>query len=401
MSGSSAALEADAEDRSATAAASSPPRPPARAHRWRRLIWIAAGLLVVLVAARAAAPYAIRAYVNQTLDQSDDYDGAVGDIDLYLFRGAYTIHDVRIDKTAGSAPVPFFAAEEVHLALEWASLLHGRIVGSIELIRPELNFVDAPDEQGEAADQTGAGGPWLEMVGDLFPFKINTVRVRDGSAHFRAYGFERPIDVYLSKLNGTVQNLTNVEDKLAPLATEVEVRALAMDEAPFELDMSFDPFAYRPTFQLAVRLLGLDVTELNDLTRAYGAFDFERGRFDLVVEVDSRDGFLEGYVKPLFRELRVLSREDVKENTPIELFWEALVGGVEFLLRNQPRDQFGTLIPFTGEASSPDVDVLTIIGNVLRNAFVRAYLPRLETQGPAASDGITFGPAAPLDEPLP
>jgi hypothetical protein len=151
-----------------------------------------------------------------------------------------------------------------------------------------------------------------------------------------------------------------------------------MDQAKFEYKMKLDPFSYRPTFQLAVRLLGLDVTKINQLARTYGKFDFERGWFDLVVEVDCKEGLMQGYVKPLFRNLQIFTIQDLKEDNVIELFWEALVGTTTQVLKNAPRDQFGTMVPFTGEVNGPSPDLLASVGNVLRNAFVRAYLPRLE-----------------------
>ena len=60
---------------------------------------------------------------------------------------------------------------------------------------PELNFVDAPDE---SSGQSGEGGPWLKMLDDLFPFRINSAIVRNGSVHFRAFQTNPPVDVYLS-----------------------------------------------------------------------------------------------------------------------------------------------------------------------------------------------------------
>jgi hypothetical protein len=158
--------------------------------------------------------------------------------------------------------------------------------------------------------------------------------------------------------------------------------------------MKPDPSSYRPTFQLAVRLLGLDVTKTNALARAYGDFDFESGWFDLVVELDAKEGYLEGYVKPLFRNLQVVSlRKDIREDNILQLFWETLLGVTSELLENQPRDQFATVIPLTGDLTSPDTDIFAIIGSVLRNAFVRAYLPRL--QGEAQDiDWLQFKPGS-------
>jgi hypothetical protein len=66
-----------------------------------------------------------------------------------------------------------------------------------------------------------------------------------------------------------------------------------------------------------------------------------------VIETDSKEGQLNGYVKPLFRDLKVFSlTEDIKEDSLLQFFWQALVGATTSILKNPSRDQFGTLIPF-------------------------------------------------------
>ena len=353
------------------------------------LILIAVGVVV-----RALLPSAIQSYVNRTIDQHPMYDGQIGDVDLYLIRGGYTIRDIRINKTTGNVPVPLFASPRVDLSIQWDALLDGEVVGQIHMERPELNFVDGGDE---SEDQTGAGGPWLAMIDQLFPFRINRATVTDGSIHFRAIDTNPPADVYLSDLRATVENLTNIHDDLDPLIATVKAEALAMDHAKVEYEMKLDPSSYRPTFQVAVRLLGLDVTKVNDLSRAYGAFDFERGWFDLVVEIDAKEGGMEGYVKPLFRDVEILSlRQDVREDDVLRVFWEALVGTTVGLLENPPRDQFATIVPMHGELRDPQTDLLATIGNVLRNAFIRAYLPKLHGEAEQI-EGIEFDPGTLAD----
>jgi hypothetical protein len=85
-------------------------------------------------------------------------------------------------------------------------------------------------------------------------------------------------------------------------------------------------------------------------------------------------------VKPLFRNLKIFSiGQDLSEDNVLQFFWQALMGGVTSVFKNFKRDQFGTLIPFSADASgATTTDILATIGNILRNAFVRAYLPRLE-----------------------
>src|SRR5205823_12300520 len=134
-------------------------------------------------------------------------------------------------------------------------------------------------------------------------------------------------------------NLTNIRSETNPLLATVQASGLIMDQARLEYKMTLDPFSYRPTFHMALRLLGLDVTKINELALAYGKFDFKRGWFDLVVEADSKEGAMSGYVKPLFRNLKVFSlTQDVKEDNVLQFFWQALVGFATTVFKNQPRD---------------------------------------------------------------
>jgi hypothetical protein len=364
--------------------------PPKRKRGWfsrifRFFMWSFLLAVVLVVVARPFLAKGVLWYVNRTLNRSPIYQGRVADIDLHLWRGAYTIRDVRIIKTTGDIPVPLFRSNEIDLAVEWSAILHGKIVGQISINQPEVNFVDDPST---GASETGAGGPWLQIISGLFPFDINSVRLNDGSVHFRTYQRSVPVDVYLSHLECQVNDLTNVRHSITPLLTTVNLTALAMDQAKLELKMKLNPFSYNPTFNLEMRLLGLDITTTNPLIEVYGGFNVKRGLFDLVLNVNSDEGTINGYVKPLFRNLVVfdLAQDIQQDHNPIQVFWQAIVGGVTAVVNNYDRDQLGTLIPFTGTLKGPQIDFLATVGNLLRNAFIRAYLPRLEQQMEPDSD---------------
>jgi hypothetical protein len=187
--------------------------------------------------------------------------------------------------------------------------------------------------------------------------------------------------------------LGNITDQSTPLSAAIQATATAMDEANLDLKMSLDPSSYKPSFHLALRLLNLDVTKINDLALAYGKFDFKRGWFDLVLEADAKEGQITGYIKPLFRDLKVFSlAQDLKQDNVLEFFWQSLIGATTTILKNQPRSQFGTLIPFSGESSGPTtIAILPTIGHLFRNAFIRAYLPQREP-GAVAGDDLHFDP---------
>src|SRR5436190_590093 len=129
---------------------------------WRYAGGALLGLLLVLVAARLALPWYLESYVNRTIDQSPDYTGSVGTIDV----------------------------------------------------------------------------------------------------HSHALHTNPRVDVYLSEVQATLTNLTNIENKLDPLIATLKVQGVAMHSGQLELDMSLDPHARLPTFDLALRLLDLDVRQL-------------------------------------------------------------------------------------------------------------------------------------------
>lgn len=354
-------------------AGTSPPRRKRRLWRIALIVCLLPALLAV--AARLALPSYLQSYVNGVLDQSPEYDGRVGTIHVSLWRGAYSIDDLEIVKTTHSVPVPFFEARRVDLSLDWSALFQGQARGKIVMEQPKLNFVHGPSDD---QTQTGVDQPWLNIIAELFPFRIDSAEIHEGEIHFHAFHTEPKVDIYLSEVEGQITNLTNVQDKLDPLMATVEASGIAMESGRFEFDMSLDPHSHRPTFNLATQLLDVNVTELNALTRAYGDFDFEAGRFDFVVELSGQEGFVQGYAKPLFRNLKVLSVRDIHDDDPFQVFWEALVGIVGEVFTNQSRDQFGTRITLEGDLDNPRTSILEILGNVIRNAFVRAYLPRIE-----------------------
>src|SRR6185295_8351761 len=130
---------------------------PRKKHRVLRRLGIALLVLICLLGVvRLALPSFVRDYVNRTLDRNPLYSGTIGPVQIHLWRGAYSIEDIKISKTTGNVPVPLFSAKRLDFAVQWNALIHGRVVGRIVIDQPELNFVDAPEDN---ESQTGEGGP--------------------------------------------------------------------------------------------------------------------------------------------------------------------------------------------------------------------------------------------------
>jgi len=101
---------------------------PRKHHRgWRRFGIVLLVLVVLGGVGRALLPWAVRNYVHRTLDRNPLYAGTIGEVEIHLWRGAYSINEVRISKTTGNVPVPFFVARRVDFAVQWNALLHRRV----------------------------------------------------------------------------------------------------------------------------------------------------------------------------------------------------------------------------------------------------------------------------------
>src|SRR5262249_28292970 len=152
-------------------------------------------------------------YVDRQLAKNEAYRGSIGDVDVHLWRGAYVIRDIKINKVEGDVPVPLFAARKIDLSLEWKELLHGAVVGEVVLNSPEVNIVAGPTTE---ESQTGKGGDWVKTLESLFPLKINRLEVQQGKVHFQNFHSTPPVDIYTTEIEAVATNLTNKRDLAQP-----------------------------------------------------------------------------------------------------------------------------------------------------------------------------------------
>ena len=115
--------------------------------RRRKIVISLFVVVAVLVAARLALPYVVKDYVNRKLASLEAYDGHVDDIDIHLWRGAYSIDGLEIVKTGASRPVTFFKADRIDLSVEWRSLARGKVVSEAVFLAPEINLVQGKSER--------------------------------------------------------------------------------------------------------------------------------------------------------------------------------------------------------------------------------------------------------------
>ena len=333
-------------------------------------------LVVLVVALRLALPWILKSYVNHQLAKIPDYKGSVSGIDVHLWRGAYTIKGLRLDKTTGKVPVPFVSTPAMDLSVQWHELFHGSVVGEVTVEKPQINFVAGPTKE---ESQTGAKQGWDKTLESLFPFKINRFDVNDADLRFRDFSQTPKVDIYAHHLYASATNLSNARAVGDQLPGGLHAHGKTIGEGEFDIHLRMNPMVPQPTFKLAAAITNMNLVALNDSLRAYGKFDVERGNFSLYTEVAAADGRYEGYLKPLFENLDIFDWQKERGKNILEKFWQAIVAGVAQVFKNQPKDRLATKVPISGTFEKANVDIWATVGGILKNAFVRALLPKFDT----------------------
>lgn len=331
-------------------------------------------LVISLIALRTALPYLVRNYINDKLQSMPDYDGHIGDVDMHLWRGAYQIEDIEIVKTTGKIPVPFFKSPQILFSIQWPALLQGILVGEIIAERPVINFVRGPSK---AQTQAGFDQHWLNLLGDLFPLEINSLKINQGIVHYRDFHSEPNVNLMLDQIQAEGKDFKNRKNRAKGILASLAVDGRVFEQSPFSLKMKIDPFTQYPTFDLNLKSEPVSLLKVNDFAKAYANFDFEDGTLAIAAELVAKNGMLKGYVKPLFDNVDIVDLKNDAKN-PLQLAWEGLVAGISHLFRNIPKDRLATKIPIEGSFKNPDIAVWPTLVNIFRNAFLKVYQGNIE-----------------------
>ncbi len=334
-------------------------------------------ILLVLIAIRIALPYVVLHYGNKALAEMDGYYGHMEDVDLALYRGAYKVKKMylnKVDSVTGEQ-TEFVKVELTDLSIEWAALFQGSIVGEVRIENPEISFTK---EKVEPKQIIKDSNDFRRVLKKAMPLDVNKLTIHSGKIRYIDKTSDPNVDISLTEIELLAKNLTNSSRQTETLPSPITMTA-NLYKGKLSLDMGIDLLEENPTFDLTTELNNTDLTELNDFFKVYGKFDVNKGEFGLYTEFAAKDGNFKGYVKPVLKDLDVLGKED-SEDGLLRKTWEGIVGTAGDIFKNQKQDQVATKVPIEGSFNNPDILTLEAIWNVLKNAFIKALMPAVDQQ---------------------
>src|SRR5665647_3099885 len=136
-------------------------------------------ILILLIVIRIILPYVVLHFANKKLANLDNYYGHIEDIDISLYRGAYIIKNIYLNKDdpVTKKQTRFFTSKDIDLSLEWGALLHGSIVGKLVFDSAELFFTKDRTELSQVRKDTS---DFRNVLESLMPLKVNRFEVEKG-----------------------------------------------------------------------------------------------------------------------------------------------------------------------------------------------------------------------------
>ncbi|NLC99508.1 MAG: DUF748 domain-containing protein [Gammaproteobacteria bacterium] len=324
---------------------------------------------VVLIGLRLALPSVVKNYLNEQLAAMGEYRGQIADVDIALWRGAYVIHKMNIVKVSEAVPVPFFEADSIDLSVSWRALWSGKVVAEVDFMRPELHFVDGKDKNS----QSGAGTDWQAALQQLVPIRIDTLAMHQGIVHFHNFKSEPSVHLLLTELEGAFTNLSNADRSQDSVPADFDFTGQLFENANASMQGKLDPLGDFRDFAINLKITDIELSRINDLTEAYGHFNIKSGTGNLVMELESVDGQMSGYAKPILNNVVIFDLQQDLEDGVFSTAWQALVATFGQIFRNQPKDRIASQIEISGSLDQKNISVWQTFVSILRNAFVEAY----------------------------
>lgn len=242
-----------------------------------------------------------------------------------------------------------------------------------------MDYVHAPET---TAKEARVGRAVVQTAKKLQNHPKTLIRIDHAEITNSEFGFvneatEPPYRVFLTK--GELQ-LDNISNHLSEGIGLVTLTGAFMGTGDTVISGTFRPETKSPDFDLTIKIERTQMRTMNNLLRAYGNFDVTAGVFSLYSELGVKEGLVKGYIKPLFKDMKVYDTRQDKDKSVVHKLYEGLVGDIAKLLENAPREEVATRTEISGALENPHISTWQTVVNLVRNAFFKAFLPGFEKE---------------------
>jgi len=269
--------------------------------------------------------------------------------------------------------------------VEYAPTITKLALDKVAVQGVQLEYIHTPGTaQVEQArkDQTVKAAKQVANQPDI-ELRINRVEVTKSTFALvnRAASPEYRVD--LTDADLTVENLSNQRVEGASVA---HLKGRFMGSGAAQASLTLRPRKGGYDMQLSARVEDTDMVRMNNLVHNYGGFEVAAGEMSVYTELQVNNDAVTGYVKPLFRDVKVGTPAGEPKPTLGRRLYQGAVGLAAKLLKNQPRREVATVVTISGRADQPVYNMWGAVGHLLQNAFIKAILPGFDPEQKAKAE---------------
>lgn len=218
--------------------------------------------------------------------------------------------------------------------------------------------------------------------------KVDSLRLTRSQLGFVNEGVSPSYRLFMADMDLTLKNLSNQADQGG---SDFQARGSFMGSGTTVVTGKFRPTATPAEAGVRLKLDDARLVDLNGMLRAHADVDVAEGLFSVYSEMTVRNNRIEGYVKPLIKNLKIYDRQKDKEKAFGKRVKLQVLQFFAGLLKNRDSKAVATVIHISGSTRDPKASEWEVIRKLVGNGLSRAILPGF-LAGPKAAEPPKPGP---------
>jgi hypothetical protein len=322
---------------------------------------------VVLAVVWFSTPYFVRDYINRGLSGLPVYTGRVERVRIHPWTASLDIYDVHLDKKTVEIPGHAFYSPRWNISLQWSQIFHGAKRASVTIFNPQINLIAGPDSSEQS--EIFIGKVWLQAIKDLIPWRVNQVIIHQGDIHYLDLHSSPKVDLELSQVEVTADNMSNSKGLKIPLPATVKITAHPLLTGTFEMNLAVNFDEQFATFTQNFRMEHVPAVGANSVLQKFLKVRVKSGEIGIYSELTSDKGIYHGYVKSFFYHLEFEPKVSDEGNPGA--IWSGVLNTVKGLFESD-KQVIATQSELSGRVDQLQVDSVSVIMGILSNAYIQA-----------------------------
>jgi hypothetical protein len=213
---------------------------------------------------------------------------------------------------------------------------------------------------------------WLE---------VDTLRLKNSQIGFENKGTTPPYRVFISRLSMDLEHLSNQSGQEA---SEFHAHGAFMGSGATLLKGKVRSTSRPADASVHLEVEDAKLPDLNGLLKAHAGVDVAEGLISVYTEISVKNGQVEGYIKPLVKDLKIYDREK-DAGKPFGKRVEMHV--LQFfanLFKNHKTRTVATVAHISGPTGGPKTNEWEVIRKLIGNGLARAILPGFQDKSNTA-----------------